>query len=107
MPGTFYHRDYWGTVINALSCIYLYQAASDDEAEYQIRYKIFPDAVHRARLAYYKCDALPHAYFGMFGDEADEFFSAMLFDGQHLDACYSHAMDNYCDDLSPIPMRLL
>ncbi len=107
MPDTSFYRDYWGTIVNALSCIYLYQAASDDESEYQIRYKIFPDAVHCARLAYYKCDALPLAYFGLFGDEADEFFSAMLFDGQRLDRCYSDAMDSYCDDLPPVPMRLL
>ncbi|MBR3248548.1 hypothetical protein IKF89_00765 [Candidatus Saccharibacteria bacterium] len=107
MPNTFYYRDYWGTVVNALSCIYLYQAASDDESEYQIRYKIFPDAVHCARIAYYKCDAFPRAYFGLFGDEADEFFSNMLADGQHLDNCYSKAIDNYCDDPEPIPMRLL
>lgn len=107
MPNTFFYRDYWGTVVNALSCVYLYQSAIDDETEFQIRYKIFPDAVGRARLAYYKCDALPRIPFGLVGDEIDELFSALLVDGPHLDGCYSNAMDNYCGDVLPLPLRLL
>lgn len=107
MPNTFYYRDYWGTVVNALSCVYLYQAATDDESEYQIRYKIFPAAVGRARLAYYKCDALPRVPFGLVGDEIDELFSTLLIHGHRLDATYSNAIDSYCDDLVPVPMRLL
>ena len=107
MPSTFFYRDYWGTIINALSCVYLYYTAPDDETEYQIRYKIFPTAVNHARIAYYTCDAFPYVPFGLVGDEIDNLFSNLLINGQHLDACYSDAIDNYCGDVFPIPLRLL
>ena len=107
MPSTLFYQDYWGTVVNALSCVYLYHAASDDEIEFQIRYKIFPAAIYRARIAYYKCDALPRIPFGLYGDEIDEFFSTLLTHGLRLDACYSKAIDNYCEDAIPLPIYLL
>ena len=98
---------YWGSVVDALACIYLYQNALTDEAQYRIRYVDFPDAIARARSAYYYCERFPHIPFGMVGDEIDDFFSDMLIYGHRLDARYSQALDNHCSGANPVPMRLL
>lgn len=101
------HRHYWGTVVDALSCIYLYQSAVTEEFKCQIRYHEFPDAVQRARIAYYYCESFPRRDFGLVGDEIDQFFSNMLIHGYHLDKIYSQSVDNHCLGSTPIPMRLL
>lgn len=101
-------KQYWSSVIDAISCIYWFRNSSNESGSNHFRYKEFPQRINRARSCYYHCSPRPQADFGMQDpDQVDKFFSEMIEDPQRLAAIDHAAAQNYDQAAPPIPLRLL
>lgn len=106
MANTADYQHYWGTVIDALALVYAYKKAGTDEFEYQIMDQEFPDAINRARKAYYCCDRFPVTPFGTVGSEIEELLHALVMEPKLLKRAYNQAFDNYKIAVPAEPLRI-
>lgn len=98
---------YWGSVLDALACVFTYLQIRNTMKGEEVRYEEFPLQVNRAREAYYGFDPFPRIPFEMYGGEVDEFFHAMVMDRDRLRRCHNYALAAFTNESDPIPLRLL